>query len=208
MRFGLLLYDGVEPIDLAAFGVLSMARRIRPEIALATLAERAGPVTLANGIVVLAEHALAEAPPLDWLVVPGGPGWVAAAEAPAIHDFLRAQAARGPIASICTGAMILAASGLLDRRPATTKREVVPPEESPLHRLAAAYPTVTAREAVYVDSGAIVTGGGVALAIDTMLHVLARAFGEAVAAETARILEYDRARAANRAALPPVIQSD
>ena len=52
MRFGIFIYDGVEPIDLASFGVLSMARRIAPEIEICTIAPRAGPVALANGLKV------------------------------------------------------------------------------------------------------------------------------------------------------------
>ena len=46
MKFGVFIYDGVEPIDLATFGVLSMARRIRPDIEITTLAPAAGPVKL------------------------------------------------------------------------------------------------------------------------------------------------------------------
>ena len=47
VRFGVFIYDGVDPIDLATFGVLSMARRIAPEIAICTIAPEAGPVALA-----------------------------------------------------------------------------------------------------------------------------------------------------------------
>src|SRR6267154_1708980 len=61
MKFGVFIYDGVEPIDLATFGVLSMARRIRLDIEICTLAPSAGPVKLSNGLVVMADHALAEA---------------------------------------------------------------------------------------------------------------------------------------------------
>ena len=64
MKFGVFIYNGVEPIDLATFGVLSMARRIRPDIEITTLAPAAGPVTLSNGLVVLAEHAITNAPRL------------------------------------------------------------------------------------------------------------------------------------------------
>ena len=64
MRFGIFIYDGVEPIDLATFGVLSMARRIRPDIEITTLAPRAGAVKLSNGLVVMADHALDTAPKL------------------------------------------------------------------------------------------------------------------------------------------------
>jgi hypothetical protein len=50
--FGIFIYDGVEPIDLATYGVLSMARRIAPEIEICTIAPRAGPVALAKGLKV------------------------------------------------------------------------------------------------------------------------------------------------------------
>ena len=53
VRFGIFIYDGVEPIDLATFGVLSMARRIAPEIEICTIAPQAGPVALANGLKVI-----------------------------------------------------------------------------------------------------------------------------------------------------------
>jgi len=46
MRFGIFIYDGVEPIDLAAFGVLSMAQRIEPQIEIATIAPQSGLVAL------------------------------------------------------------------------------------------------------------------------------------------------------------------
>src|ERR1700722_18505027 len=82
MKFGVFIYDGVEPIDLATFGVLSMARRIQPDIEITTLAPAAGPVKLSNGLVALAEHALADAPKLDVLIVTGGPGWIEESKRP------------------------------------------------------------------------------------------------------------------------------
>jgi transcriptional regulator GlxA family with amidase domain len=119
--------------------------------------------------------------------------------------FIRRHAASAPIVSVCTGCMILAASGILDGRAATTKREVVPPEVSPLHRLRREFPRIDAREASFVDADDVITGGGVTLCIDTMLHVLARFFGAEMAAETARSIEYHRAWAANQAQLPPLL---
>jgi hypothetical protein len=56
--FGIFLYDGVEPIDLAAYGVLSMAKRIRPEIDICTVAPTGGTVELANGLRVIADYTL------------------------------------------------------------------------------------------------------------------------------------------------------
>jgi transcriptional regulator GlxA family with amidase domain len=202
--FGIFIYDGVEPIDLATYGVLSMARRIRPEIELCTISPAGGIVALANGLRVVADHGIASAPALDILIVTGGPGWVAQSRAPETLAFIRRQAAAIPVVSVCTGGMILAASGVLDGKAATTKREVVAPEVPPIELLRRDYPQIDAREALLVDAGSVVTGGGVSLCIDMMLHVLKRVFGPDMAAETARIIEYDRAWRANLAAFPPL----
>jgi transcriptional regulator GlxA family with amidase domain len=206
MLFGIFIYDGVEPIDLATFGVLSMARRIAPEIGICTIAPRAGPVALANGLKVSADFGIDDAPSCDLVIVTGGPGWPAQAEAPLTLDYVRRVDASSRIASVCTGGMILAASGILNNGPATTKREVVPPETSPLEVMRASYPQIDVREAMLVDrEGGIVTGGGVSLCIDTTLYLLADMLGAQVADETARIMEYRRAWQANRDGFAPVV---
>ena len=205
MKFGIFIYDGVEPIDLATLGVLSMARRIAPEIEICTIAPTSGAVALANGLTVMADFGIADAPPCDLVIVTGGPGWSEQARTAATRDYLRGVHAKGRIASVCTGAMILAASGILDHGPATTKREVVPPETSPLKLMRTAYPDIDVREAILVDRGQVVTGGGVSLCIDTTLHLLSVMLGPDVADETARIMEYRRAWQANRDAFAPVI---
>ena len=204
MKFGVFIYDGVEPIDLATFGVLSMARRIRPDIEITTLAPSAGPVKLSNGLVVMADHALGDAPRLDVLIVTGGPGWVEESKRPQTLAALKARAADTLLVSVCTGGMILGASGVLDGRRATTKREVVPPEAPPIGRLRELYPKIDVHEASLVDEGTVITGGGVSLCIDAMLHLLKRLYGQQVAAETARILEYQRAWKANLEQFPPI----
>jgi transcriptional regulator GlxA family with amidase domain len=206
VQFGIFIYDGVEPIDLATFGVLSMARRIAPEIAICTIAPHAGLVTLANGLKVIADFGIDDAPACDLVIVTGGPGWTAQAEAPATLDYIRRVYAGSRIASVCTGAMILAASGVLDDGPATTKREVVPPETAPIELMRASYPHIDVREAMLVDRGGkLVTGGGVSLCIDTTLHLLSHMLGQSVADETARIMEYQRAWRANRDGFAPVL---
>jgi transcriptional regulator GlxA family with amidase domain len=140
------------------------------------------------------------------LVVCGGPGWVSQAESAATLEFLQLAAKDHQIVSVCTGGMILAAAGILDGKRATTKQQIVPPEVSPLTVMRERYPAVRAESASVVDEGDVVTGGGVTLCIDTMLHVLATRIGGDVAQETARIIEYSRAWEANQAVLP-VIQT-
>lgn len=205
MLFGIFIYDGVEPIDLATFGVLSMARRIRADIEICTIAPVAGVTTLANGLRVIADHGLDDAPAIDVLVVTGGPGWTAQARSPETLAFIRRQAERVPMVSVCTGSMILAASGVLDGRSATSKREVVPPEIPPIERLRAEHPAIDACVASLVDEGRIITGGGVSLCIDTMLYVLKGLFGADMAGEVARTIEYQRAWDANMMQFPPLV---
>src|SRR5471032_753441 len=151
MKFGIFIYDGVEPIDLATFGVFSMARRIAPEIEICTIAPHAGPVALANGLKVTADFGIDDAPSCDLVIVTGGPGWTVQAQAPATLDYVRRVHLSSRIASVCTGGMILAASGVLDGGAATTKREVVPPETSPLEVMRATYPRIDVRETMLVD---------------------------------------------------------
>lgn len=206
MRFAVFIYEGVEPIDLATFGVLSMARRVAPQIEILTVAPVAGPVLLSNGLTVLAQHGVAECPPTDVLIVTGGPGWVAQTENPATLEFLRRYGTGRVVASVCTGGMILAAAGLLDGYRATTKREVFGAEIQPLGLMKERHPAIRVQEARLVDEGNLVTGGGVTLCIDITLHLLERLLGKQVAAETARILEYATAREANRRALPDVVR--
>ena len=203
-----VLYEGVEPIDLAVVGVLSMAKRIVDDLAYYTVSENGGAVMLQNGLVVQADHAFSTAPPADIIVVTGGPGWDAQSRNPAMLAFLRKRADEGEVVgSVCTGAMILAAAGVLSGKRATTKYEVVPPENSPLVSLRERY-GVDATPAWIVDEGSVFTGGGVTLGIDTTLYVLQRLFGEAAANETARIMEYGAAWQANRARLPAILGAD
>ena len=208
MHFGIFIYDGVEPIDLATFGVLSMARRVASQLLISTVAPTQGPVRLSNGLEVNANFGVTNAPVFDALIVTGGPGGEAQCQHTPTLDYLR-HVVRGEtlLASVCTGGMILAASGVLDGLPATTKKEVIEGREvPPLLRLRKEYPKVDAQNALLVDSGRIVTGGGVTLCIDLTLHLLERLLGTDVAAETARIMEYTTARAANRHQLQTIVR--
>lgn len=201
--FAILVYEDVEPIDIGAtFGVLSMARRIVPDLEMFLVAEHAGPVRLTNGLVVQAEYGYADCPRADALIVTGGSGWVDQCVRRQTLDFVLRMSGRGLVASVCTGGCILAASGLLDGRQATTRRVGADGEETPLQKLASSHPQIESVEAVLVDSGAVITGGGVTLGIDTTLHLLERFFGREVAKETARIMEYEVAWEANSRALP------
>jgi len=206
-RIGVMIYNGVEPIDIAGtVGVLSMARRVLPALDVAVIAQRAGPIALAGGLVMMAQFSFEDAPDCDVMIVCGGPGWREEVRNPATMAFLKAKP-HETIASECTGALIVAAAGLLNHRTATTRRGAVGSEpEAPIDLLKTFAKDCSAVPATVVDCG-IVTGGGVSLAIDATLYLLGRLYGEDVGAEVARIIEYDRAYAANQQALPIVVGS-
>jgi len=207
MRFAVFIYDGVEPVDLATYGVLSMARRVAPEISMFTVAPQAGEVKMSNGLRVIADYGFADCPHCDAMIVTGGPGWMAQCESSETLAFLRSYEPRRVMAGVCTGGMILAAAGLLDGNKATTKREIAGAEVPPVKVMRDRYPQISVQDsASLVDCGRIVTGGGVTLGIDATLHLLARLLSDDVANETARIMEYSRAWRANREALPVIVQ--
>ena len=201
-RFGIVVYDGVEPIDLGGTaGVISMATRVLPGVSSMLIAERAGPVRLAGGVTVLADAGFAAAPDCDVFVVCGGPGWREQVENAAILGFLRTRR-RDQLASVCTGALILAASGMLDGVRATTRRRAVGSETvAPLQHMASLASTALPEAALVVEDQGVVTSGGVSLAIDGTLYLLGRLYGEQARDEVATLIEYDRAFEANRRAL-------
>jgi transcriptional regulator GlxA family with amidase domain len=208
IAFAILAYDGIEPIDIGAtYGVLSMAKRIAPNLEFFVVSKAGGELAMANGLRLVADHAFAGCPAADVLIVLGGPGWQAASCDAQTLAFIEGFHRRGTVAAVCTGGMIVAAAGLLDGRRATTKREIVDGEARPLDLLAQRYPGVRATEARVVDTGTVLTGGGVSLGIDMTLHLIARYLGSHVADETARILEYRNAWKANAAALPDLIET-
>lgn len=116
----------------------------------------------------------------DTVIVPGTAA--AAPLPPAVRDALRAAAEDGTrIASICSGAFALAATGLLDGLRATTHWAAA-------DLLAATHPEVTVDpDVLYVDNGQILTSAGAAAGLDLCLHLIRRDYGSAVAADAARL---------------------
>lgn len=201
-RFGVIVYEGVEPIDVGGTaGVISMAKRVLPGISSVLIAERAGPVRLAGDVTVVADFSFATAPPCDQYVVCGGPGWRDQVKSAAILDFIRSHR-RDQVASVCTGALILAAAGTLEGLLATTRRAAVGQEtESPLSLLNTFGTGVSPHACQVAEDQGVVTSGGVSLAIDGTLYLIGRLYGAKARDEVADVIEYSRAFAANRSAL-------
>jgi transcriptional regulator GlxA family with amidase domain len=141
---------------------------------------RAGRVPSTTGFAIDVPRGLDAVAEADTVLVPGlrPPHWPPPAAA---LDALRAAHARGArVASICTGAFVLAQAGLLDGRRATT-------HWAHAERLARRYPAVTVDPGVlYVDEGDVLTSAGVAAGIDLCLHLVRRDHGAEVANAVAR----------------------
>lgn len=170
LQIGSLLFEGIDQIDLTGpFEVLSRV----PNATYRIYARDAAPVRDVRGLRLTADAALAEAPSLDVLHVPGGYGQEALMEDAVILDWVRRQAAGALcVFSVCTGALICGAAGLLKGRRATTHWN----SHHLLHHFGAI--PVDAR---VVEDGALVTAAGVTAGIDGALTVAARLRGEAAA---------------------------
>jgi transcriptional regulator GlxA family with amidase domain len=150
---------------------------------LQVLAAVAGPITSSSGLTLLAAPLPPPGQPLDTLIVAGGFGVHAACEDAGLVAWItrRAQDATR-VASVCSGAFLLAATGLLDGRRATT-------HWSSCARLAAAHPSVRVeQDPIYINDGKIWTSAGVTAGIDMALALLQADLGRAVATAVARHL--------------------
>lgn len=187
-RVALLVYPDVEVLDFAGpFEVFSVASELHGHALfdVSLVAERPGPVTAVNGLRVLADLGRDEVAAAEVLIVPGGSGSRRLAADPAWLAWLCARAAGADaVLSVCTGARALAAAGVLAGRRFTTHHEAW----DELGRVAGA---TLVRGVRFTGDGTLVSAAGISAGIDAALHLVARLAGTAVAAATARYMEYD-----------------
>jgi cyclohexyl-isocyanide hydratase len=179
LTIGFLLFPRLTQLDFTGpFEVLSRL----PGATVRTLWKQAGPVRSDTGLTILADTALADCPQLDLICVPGGPGVAALMEDPEVLDFLRAQAPGAQwVTSVCTGALVLGAAGLLRGKRATTHWAS--------HDFLAAL-GATPVQARVVRDGRLVTGGGVTAGIDFALTIVAEIAGPETAQAIQLQIEY------------------
>ena len=188
-HIGLLLFDGVEELDaVGPWEVLSHWTQQHPEDGwdVFCLSADGAPVVGAKTLVLGAHHSMDDAPALDVLIHPGGPGTRPMLRDPAHLDWVRQQRASVPLmASVCTGSLVYAAAGLLIGRRATT-------HWASLNLLSELDPTViTDVDARFVDDGDLITSAGVSAGIDMALHLVARLADVERAREVRRDIQYD-----------------
>lgn len=181
VNVGIVLFDGVQIIDFAGpyevFGTAGFG--------VVTLTRDGKPITTAMGLRVSPDHDFASAPAFDVLLVPGGDVGDAQQDR-ALLDFIRSRAANAEhVLSVCTGAHVLGAAGLLDGLQATTFTPRI-------DQLARQYPKIKViRDVRWTDNGKIITSAGLSSGLDAALHVVDRLRGTDMARSTALHLEYD-----------------
>ena len=179
-RIGMLIFPRLTQLDMT--GPYEVLARL-PDTQVDLVAKTMDPVTTDRGMQIVPTVTYETCPPLDIVIVPGGPGQQDLMEDEAALSFLRKQAAGAKyVTSVCTGSLVLAAAGLLKGKRATCHWAAIE------HlALLGAIPT---KERVVVD-GDVVTGAGVASGIDFALTLASILEGEAVAREIQLQIEYD-----------------
>ncbi|MCC2313250.1 DJ-1/PfpI family protein [Cellulomonas xiejunii] len=190
LRVGLLVFDDVEELDVVGpWEVLAWWARhspLRPDVL--TFSVDGGGVRCAKGLRLVPDTSAEDVGPLTVLVHPGGFGTRSLMADEQHLAWVRTMRACTPLmTSVCTGALVYAAAGLLTARPATTHHGC-------LDDLVAADPTVLVDvDARFVDDGDVITSAGVSAGIDMALHLVSRLESPEAARGVRRGIQYDPA---------------
>ncbi|EFF75773.1 GlxA family transcriptional regulator [Achromobacter piechaudii] len=183
-----VLYDGFQPLDLAGpWQAFSSANEEagKPLYQLRTIAAAPVVATWEQGLRMQVDGTFEHDgdSPIDMLFVPGGPGVDRASAHAETMAWLRRRDAVTPrTCSVCTGAFVLAAAGLLDGRAVTTHWRSA-------DRLRQKYPALRVQDdRIFIESGKYWTSAGVTAGIDLALALIERDFGAALSQQVARRL--------------------
>ncbi len=194
LHVGIYVYPEVEVLDFAGpYEVFSTASRVArrlqpasdPPFLASLVAAAREPVRARAGFTVVPDHGFGDHPPLDVLVVPGGVH-EPELERPEVIAWIARQAGTARlVASVCTGAFLLARAGLLAGLEVTTHWE-------DCAALQAAFPDLRVREGVrWIEHERIMTSAGISAGLDMSLRLVARLAGQELAERTARQMDYD-----------------
>lgn len=180
-RSGIFIYPGVEILDVAGPAEVFAAN---PEFNVISVGLTRDPLRAKDSLMLVPDSSLEDCPNLDVLVVPGG-NIDEVQNNEEVIRWLKAMSIKANIIlSVCKGAFLLAAAGLLDGKTFTSHHEHV----DKLQRLVPSGKAVKNKR--FADSGNIISTAGRAAGIDGALHVVKRIKGESAASATASYLEY------------------
>ena len=200
----LLIFPDFQLLDAAGpLTAFEAANRETAPLAyrLSVIATAAGPVTSSSGIQMVAAR-WSDAP-LDTLIVAGGWGTRGASACAETLAYVRAAAGRARrVASVCSGAFVLAAAGLLDGRHATT-------HWARAAEFARAYPQVHVEpDRIFIRDGAVWTSAGITAGIDLALALVAEDLGEAAAKRAAQQLVVYHRRPGGQSQFSALLEAD
>jgi len=182
-RVGILVFDDVEELDFVGpLEVFGAAARLTEQIEIVTISRHGSQVRCRYGLQVQPDCSFSDCPVLDLLIVPGG-----AQEAKNDSEtisFIRQQSASAQIASICTGAFILAEAGILAGHEATTHHSMIESLRQ--------YPNIRVLSEVrYTRGERVSTSAGISAGIDLALAIVRDLFGTHIATEVIDTMEYE-----------------
>lgn len=193
MTVGIYLFDEIEVLDFSGpFEVFTTSSRVKSRLEpgsqepfqVITLAKTLDKITTRGGLKVFPDFDLSSHPAIDVLIIPGGVV-KSEIEKPAVIDWIQRINGHTEItASVCTGAFLLARAGLLDGLTATTHWE----DQADLK---AQFPHVNVlANKRWVETGKLITSGGISAGIEMSLHLVDRLESRTLAVQTAHQMEY------------------
>ncbi|BCS54704.1 DJ-1/PfpI family protein [Geobacter sp. SVR] len=197
---GVLIFPGFEMLD--AYGPMEMWGNLKhipakvwggaekkTGVRIVTISAKRGEVPSNQGPKTIAEFGYDDAPQLDYLLVPGGLGIIPLLQDHATITWLRTRVGKAELVmSVCNGASLLAAAGILDNRLATTNKMFWNNSVKPGPKVK------WVKKARWIDDGTIVTSSGISAGMDMSLAVIGRLYGKDVAAWLERFTEYSAHR--------------
>lgn len=190
-KVGILLFNKVEVLDFAGpyevFSITNTPEHDDKPFTVNTISQTGGIINACGGLKVLSDYSFDNAPFFDILIIPGGYG----AEQIELHNnilikWIKTQAEKAEIvASVCTGAFLLAQADLLDNKKAVT-------HWMDSDRLQSEYKKITVlRGDKYVDEITVITSAGISSGIDMCLHIVSKLIGLSAAETAAKRMEYN-----------------
>jgi transcriptional regulator GlxA family with amidase domain len=190
---GIYLFADVEVLDFAGpFEVFTTASRVHKRLhpdrvepfRTFSVARTPGPVHARAGLRIVPDHRIDDHPDIDVLIVPGGVVAAELLEPDVLRWISRQSASCELVASVCTGAFILAHAGVVRGGRVTTHWE----DQA---ELAASFPALDVVDGPrWIDQGKVVTSAGISAGIDMSLHLVGRLVSPALAQATARQMDY------------------
>lgn len=182
LQIGFLIFPDMMPLDMV--GPYEVFTKM-PDTRLHLVWKSLAPLTVAGGMQMLPSITFSDCPPLDLICIPGGSGMNPLLNDTETLEFIRRQAKNARyVTSVCTGALVLGAAGLLKGKRAAThwmSRDML-----------SEFGATPVADRVMID-GNIITGGGVTAGVDFGITVAAELFGPEVAKTIQLAIEYDPA---------------